>query len=38
MTGTVNYPLAFSLGPGATLAAKREALERYAERCIVPMS
>jgi probable F420-dependent oxidoreductase len=36
-TATINYPLLFSLGPGARLEQKREALERYSseiiERC-----
>jgi probable F420-dependent oxidoreductase len=33
-TGTVSYPLVYTLGPGATLDQKRAALERYAEGVI----
>ena len=36
VTGIVSYPLLYTLGPGSTLAAKRAALERYAENFIRP--
>jgi len=34
VTGIVSYPLSYVLGPGSTLEAKREALERYANDVI----
>jgi len=34
MTGLVNFPLLYTLGPGTTLEDKRAALEQYAEKVI----
>ncbi|MFQ5700032.1 MAG: LLM class F420-dependent oxidoreductase [Myxococcota bacterium] len=34
VTALVHYPLTFSLGPGSTLAQKRDALKRYADEVI----
>lgn len=34
MTGVVNFPLLYTLGPGSSVADKRAALEQYAENVI----
>jgi probable F420-dependent oxidoreductase len=36
VTSMISYPLAFTIGPGASLEAKRAALEQYAEVVIAP--
>ncbi len=34
----ISYPLAYSLGPGSTVEAKRAALEQYASAFVAPLS